>query len=300
MNMQRSILALACASALAVFAAGSVQAQQVGTHAQGDLAVQLTQQFAAFAGSDGNAAALVQGLHGGQSFELAGSGSGSVTIKPDGGAMSYADVGQALGLAQAQLAKVGITHPDPAQIAGALNGGVLATAQGNTTVQGVLPVRSQVRNWAQVAQRIGVPFDARSALAMQGSAQIGQGMAGVGAAMGTEAAAQGMRMGRDAAKQGATLAADAARSGAAMGTDAARQGMRMGSDAAQQGMTAAEAARQGADAARQAAQAAKAAGAVEASGNAALDVQRPQLPPRPERPPVQRPQMPSMPGFGGR
>jgi hypothetical protein len=78
------------------------------------------------------------------------------TIQPLTGKMGYGNVKIALSLAEASLAKAGITDPTAAEIAAALNGGSLTLADGTTIdLQGVLAARAAGQGWGQIANSMG-------------------------------------------------------------------------------------------------------------------------------------------------
>ena len=119
--------------------------------------------FVTFAGSETNADALVTGLHDGSAINLTATSNGqatTTTFTPDAAAMSYRNAFLALALAEAQLTKLGITDPTPAQIEAALNGGSVTSGAGSTAtttqLTGVLVLHGQKQDWSQVATTLGV------------------------------------------------------------------------------------------------------------------------------------------------
>ena len=98
----------------------------------------LSTEFADFAGSDTNSQALVTGLRDGTAVTLddvttnadGTTTTTSTTFTPATGQMGYGNVKIALSLAEATLAKSGITDPTAAELAAALNGGTLVLADG--------------------------------------------------------------------------------------------------------------------------------------------------------------------------
>jgi len=142
--------------------------------------------FVTFAGSEENADALVTGLHDGTAVSLTTTVSGqtrTTTFTPTGGAMSYRNVFLSLALAEAQLTKLGVADPTPAQIQAALVGGSVTTGAGSTAtttqLTGVLVLRGQSQNWTQIAQSLGVGLHtavtlARAATDSAEAAEAGQ------------------------------------------------------------------------------------------------------------------------------
>ncbi|WP_230473362.1 hypothetical protein [Dyella choica] len=120
----------------------------------------LTNEFTPLAGSTSNAQALVNGLHNGSTVTLTStSPTGAITtttFTPDTGKLGYGNVRIALSLAEASLAKQGITDPTSAELAAALNGGKLVLADGNTvSLHGVLASRAAGEGWGEVAKGLG-------------------------------------------------------------------------------------------------------------------------------------------------
>lgn len=125
----------------------------------------LISTYTDFAGSPGNATSLVQGLESGTSVTLVPVGiqplgTGPVTFTP-AIRLSPGDTNIALALAQAELARAGISNPTPAQLEAALNGGSLTKADGTrVTLQGVLTERKSGMGWGQIANAMGVKLGA--------------------------------------------------------------------------------------------------------------------------------------------
>jgi hypothetical protein len=142
-------------------------------------------QFATFAGSEANADALVTGLHDGTAINLTATAGGqttTTTFTPTG-TMSYRNAYLSLALAEAQLTKLGISQPTPAEIEAALAGGSVTTGSGSTAttthLSGVLVLRGQNQNWTQIAQSLGVDLHsaittARAASDTGETAEVGQ------------------------------------------------------------------------------------------------------------------------------
>jgi hypothetical protein len=120
----------------------------------------LTNEFTGLAGSTTNAQALVNGLHSGTTVSLTGASTtgaaATTTFTPDTGKLGYGNVRIALSLAEASLAKQGITDPTSAELAAALNGGTLVLADGTSvSLKGVLAERAAGQGWGQIANSLG-------------------------------------------------------------------------------------------------------------------------------------------------
>jgi hypothetical protein len=117
---------------------------------------ELVQRYTALAGSEHNAISLVNGLREGYTVSLARFPWNAMFIPPTG-KMVNVNVDHALAIAQATLAKHGITEPAPLELALVLMGGNLATpGSGTVAVEGVLRLRAQGKGWPRVAQEHGV------------------------------------------------------------------------------------------------------------------------------------------------
>ncbi|HEU4669301.1 MAG TPA: hypothetical protein VFR91_01215 [Dyella sp.] len=169
--MKTKQLALACAIALSTVMAVPALAQtdagsddtSSSTHTSVE-ANRLSTEFSTFAGSDANAAALVDGLRNGTAITLdetvtntdGTTGTTQVTIQPATGPLGYGNVRIALALAEASLAQQGITEPTADEIAAALDGGTLTLADGTSVdLNGVLADRAAGQGWGQIAQAMG-------------------------------------------------------------------------------------------------------------------------------------------------
>lgn len=120
---------------------------------------QLVERYTDLAGSKQNADALVRGLRDGETVTLS-YWPGSVILIPPTGKMTNANVDQALGVAQAALAKHGVTDPTAPELAYALMGGNIRTpVSGTLAFDGVLKLRATGKAWAQIAQAYGVKLD---------------------------------------------------------------------------------------------------------------------------------------------
>ncbi len=119
----------------------------------------ISSEFNAFAGSTANAEALVTGLRNGTAITLTTTdqkgATTSTTFTPPTGKMGYGNVFTSLALAEQQLANLGITQPTAQQLQAALAGGTVTTGAGQTTLSGVLQMRSQGMGWGQIANSLG-------------------------------------------------------------------------------------------------------------------------------------------------
>lgn len=161
MVMKKPVLAAITLSVLMTLAGTPVFAQ--GTTTTSKSATTLATTYSTFAGSDANATALVNGLRTGESIILTSdTGTGgtttavSTTFTPATSKLGYGNVNIALALAQAELTKLGITNPTPAQLQAALNGGTITTSTGTTTLPGVLQMRSEGQGWGVIAKKLGL------------------------------------------------------------------------------------------------------------------------------------------------
>jgi hypothetical protein len=120
----------------------------------------IASRYDTLAGSRSNLKNLVRGLRSGSEVHLSGApGTNAMTFMPATPAMGYANVTRALNLAGKQLAAGGIKNPTPQELQAALNGGTVKTAQGSSTLQGVLKLRSEGMGWGQIARTVGVHSD---------------------------------------------------------------------------------------------------------------------------------------------
>jgi mannitol/fructose-specific phosphotransferase system IIA component (Ntr-type) len=92
--------------------------------------------------SSANLQALTSGMLKGTSITLTGAANQNVTFTIPGGAMTVAEVNQALTLASQLLAQQGIVNPTPSQIQAALVGGTVVGPNGSIVLQGVLQNRT--------------------------------------------------------------------------------------------------------------------------------------------------------------
>ena len=124
--------------------------------------VKLAAQYSALAGSQRNADSLITGLRDGRNILLVSDPAGpnptapSVTFTPATGKLGYGNINIALSLAKADLSRLGITNPTPAQLAAALNGGTVTTASGTVAMAGILAQRQSGQGWGQIANAMGV------------------------------------------------------------------------------------------------------------------------------------------------
>jgi hypothetical protein len=169
MKTYRPVIALLCASLFAALAMPAFAGDTTTTAADAQQASQLATTYTTLAGSDANAQALVQGLHGGTAVTLNdtvtvtnadGTTSTSlvpVTFQPSTGALGYGNVNIALSLAAQELASEGITDPTAAELEAVLNGGSVTLADGTSAdLQGVLAMRAGGEGWGQIANSLGV------------------------------------------------------------------------------------------------------------------------------------------------
>lgn len=125
MNFKKTALALALA--LPLVAAAQNQDE-------------LIDRYTRLAGSKQNATSLVDGLRDGKQVRLTRGGT-TETFNPPTGKMGYGNVDNALALAEASLAKRGITNPTPAQL--------------ESAVMDILKMRADGKGWGQIAQAYG-------------------------------------------------------------------------------------------------------------------------------------------------
>jgi len=163
---------LLCAAVLGALSLAPAMAQTapppdapVSASANGQESTRLSTEFAAFAGSDANAQALVAGLRDGSAIALddviknadGTTTTTTTTFTPATGQMGYGNVKIALSLAEASLAQAGITEPTAAEIEAALNGGTMVLADGTSIdLDGVLAARAAGEGWGQIANSMGV------------------------------------------------------------------------------------------------------------------------------------------------
>ncbi|MCM2289256.1 MAG: hypothetical protein NDI67_09535 [Sulfuritalea sp.] len=134
--------------------------------------------FSEFAGSEENAASLVNGLRSGSLVTLAPATTGSstttvagISFMPPTRPMGWGNVRHALTLAQRDLAAQGITDPTPAELQAALTGGSITTATGDTVnLSGTLALRSQGMGWGQISKTIGEPLGNAASIKASGTA----------------------------------------------------------------------------------------------------------------------------------
>lgn len=213
MSFKQAVLVLAAGSALLVLGVPAFsQAAQEGTAVRttaSTTAGKLSAQYSTFAGSASNAQALIAGLREDKPVTLVASPDGlhptapSATFTPATGKLGYGNIHIALSLAKADLARQGISHPTPAELAAALNGGTLSTVTGSVTMTGVLAQRQAGLGWGQIAKTMGVTL---------GSVVSASKTAKAGAQVDKSAA-----MGKSQAKEGKSESAGKSGSGGANG-----------------------------------------------------------------------------------
>jgi uncharacterized membrane protein YgcG len=155
-------------SGLCLFMSASGQAQTAVSTAPATQSAatptssRLATDYTVFAGSASNATTLVDGMRNGTSVTLTASATSTgstpppATFTPVTGKLGNGDINIALSLAKADLAKQGITNPTPAQLAAALNGGVMTTSTTTVTMKGILAQRESGMGWGQIANAMGV------------------------------------------------------------------------------------------------------------------------------------------------
>ena len=122
----------------------------------------LVTQYGRLAGSSENATSLINGLRDGRQVLLRSDdpAARSTTFLPATGHLGLGNVSTALALAQAALARQGISQPTPEQLAAALNGGSVMTPSGTVSFAGVLAQRQAGMGWGQIANAMGVKLGA--------------------------------------------------------------------------------------------------------------------------------------------
>ena len=181
--MKRTILIGFLAVSSAYLLAGTAAADtlaQTSTSAQTSVPARqnLISSFSVFAGSEENAASLVNGLRSGSLITLAPTTTGSstgaaagISFMPPTRPMGWGNVRHALTLAQRELAAQGITNPTSAELQAALTGGSITAAAGGTaTLSGTLTLRSQGMGWGQIAKTTGVPLGNAASIDASGNA----------------------------------------------------------------------------------------------------------------------------------
>lgn len=137
----------------------------IGTSANTE--AKLAAEFADFLGGEEQASAVVSGLRQGTAFTLdtleptpvgSTTSSGTTTtttvamIDPPTGTMGYGNVRITLRLAEAELARLGITEPTTEELAAVLIGGNINGAP----VDGILTMRADGMGWGQIAKEYGM------------------------------------------------------------------------------------------------------------------------------------------------
>ena len=102
---------------------------------------QLVKEYSDFAGSDANSRSLVDGLRSGKEVKLS-DGKTTTTFTPATGKMGNGNIKIALTLAEANLAKQGISNPTPEQI--------------KAEVGQILQERADKKGWGEIAHSRGV------------------------------------------------------------------------------------------------------------------------------------------------
>lgn len=171
-------LALGLAGPVAAESAHETEPGLATSGGEAKVTSRIADTFADFAGSQANAASLVNGLRtGGEITLTGGTGTGTntsadsggrvaaskggtapatATFAPPTGTMGYGGVYASLALAQAQLASYGIDNPTPQQIAAALNGGTVTSGTGESVaLEGILQMRADGMGWGEIARAQG-------------------------------------------------------------------------------------------------------------------------------------------------
>jgi hypothetical protein len=153
------LLAALGASVPAALAQTSGDVEQIGASIDGSAATSASRvesrmagEFAALAGSEDDARALIQGLRNGTSVTFDGVEPITITME---GKTGYGNVFITLALAQASLKQAGITEPTLSDLAVALNGGTIDIDGTSTEFQGVLTMRAAGMGWGQIAKENG-------------------------------------------------------------------------------------------------------------------------------------------------
>jgi len=178
-------------AALALLGAPALALGQAGGSLKAEMA--LVDSYTAFAGSQQNALALVNGLRNGSQVTLQPAGAAcpgpapkppapvppgfpggpvpsssgalppSATILPASftpptGVMGYGNVNIAMDLARQQLARAGFAKPTPVQLRASFMGGPVTTCAGVTTqLEGILALRAAGNEgWGRIAARLGL------------------------------------------------------------------------------------------------------------------------------------------------
>jgi hypothetical protein len=115
----------------------------------------VVREFTGFAGSQENAAALVEGLREGGEVVLADADQQAIRFVSRAGPLGYANVALALSVAQTNLALYGILEPQVSEVAAALGGGEILVSTEPMILPGVLNLRAQGLSWGQVAAELG-------------------------------------------------------------------------------------------------------------------------------------------------
>ena len=166
----------------------------------------LVARFSAFAGSDENAASLVNGLRTGSEITLTDSGSngstgGSTTFVSPTRPMGYGNIRIALSLAQARLNSEGYPQPTAEQLQTALLGDTSGAATQTTSqTQGILQMRADGMGWGQIANSMGFK------LGPVMSGRVPASSAGTGSQTGTDTSTTANAAGAPAGGSGITTA----------------------------------------------------------------------------------------------
>lgn len=176
--MKRCTLTITAAVLLAL--APLAVAQDLAANPGQSLVVsRLSTSFTNLAGSRGNAVTLVTALRTGTEVTLLAAPEGgtgdpvATTFTPPTRPMGWGNVSHSLSLAQASLARLGITNPTNAELQAALLGGEVTASDGSVaTLDGILQMRADGMGWGAIARSSGTTMGAvvSSTRAMQGKA----------------------------------------------------------------------------------------------------------------------------------
>ncbi len=180
MSVRPQLRPLAAAVAMMVaasFAAAATAPMQPAFAASGSARATRASaaDFGAWAGSEANAASLVDGLcnktpvtliaPGGNTPAGRAGAAGRVSFTSSTGPMSRRNAQMALALARAQLTVLGLAQPTPTQIAAALVGGSVTVKHGKASrseqLIGVLNMRASGMEWERIATILGIAIDPR-------------------------------------------------------------------------------------------------------------------------------------------
>jgi len=145
-------------AAMNSLAGPAANAADLSTREQLTMVAKIASGFAAFAGGEDNAVALVYSLREGAAVQLVYPGADKqdlprvLAIEPPTGPMEWHDVRMALMLGRDALMAVGVLRPGAAQLHAALLGGDAMVPGGRVvSFRGVLRMRADGLNWGRIA-----------------------------------------------------------------------------------------------------------------------------------------------------